>query len=263
MTQPTLSSVHRRALRGDRLSTRRAPASPLAAALLCAALQAGCGGEGGPSAPPPPPRVEKVFDFALGTAGWLGADADYGPDTAPTDVISETRFLPAPFSGSGLYSAGTNRSDDLFVYVKTRVDGLAPGTAYRVSARIEFLTDVPQGCIGVGGAPGESVWIVFATAATEPLTVFDGTDYRVNLDRGNQSTGGTQGIVLGNLANSVTECGPRAWETKTVTTPAPTPLGVTADVRGEAWILVGFDSGYEAFSQLYYRRFRVEFTPVE
>jgi len=38
--------------------------------------------------------------------------------TEPTDFIAEPRMLPQPFAGFGLYTAGTNRSDDLFIYVK-------------------------------------------------------------------------------------------------------------------------------------------------
>ena len=234
---------------------------------LFAALSslAGCGGSSGGDTsgqpPAPIPTVEQTFDFAQGNGGWLTDIADYSPDTAPSDVITEIRSLPAPLSGTGFYFSGTNRSDDLFIYGKTKISGLANSATYRIFVRVEFATDVPSGCIGVGGAPGESVWIVAAASPGEPLTVFDGDDYRVNIDRGNQNQGGEQGLVLGNIANSIPACGIRRWETKTVVTPNPSPLSVSSDERGAIWILVGMDSGFESLSRIYLRRVVVQLVP--
>jgi hypothetical protein len=58
-----------------------------------------------------------------------------------------------------LFISGVNRSDDLFMYWKGQIVGLSPGTSYRASIEVEFATNVPSGCVGVGGSPGESVWI--------------------------------------------------------------------------------------------------------
>jgi hypothetical protein len=228
----------------------------------------GCGGSGGASGssnpPPAPPRpvVERTFDFAQGGGGWLAGYADYNPSTAPTDVISDIRALPAPFSGFGYYNAGTNLSDDLFLYVKTKIGGLGAGTRYRLSATVEFLTDVPSGCVGAGGAPGESVWISVATSTSEPQTQFNGLDYRVNIERGNQSQGGRDAAVIGNITSTVQDCGPRRWETKSLSVPTPSPLTVQADDRGDVWFLVGMDSGFEGFSRIYYQRFTARFEPI-
>lgn len=142
------------------------------------------------------------------------------------------------------------------------MEGLQPGGLYRIGVTVEFLTDTPSGCIGVGGAPGESVWIMVAASGFEPLSVFNGTDYRLNIERGNQAQSGPQGLVLGNLSNTVPECGARRWENKRLSTPTPSPLTVQADAQGHAWIVVGFDSGFESFSQLYYQRVRLTFTPM-
>ena len=225
----------------------------------------GCGGSGSSDTsgqpPTPIPTVEQTFDFAQGNGGWLTDIADYSPDTAPSDVITEIRTLPAPLTGSGFYFSGTNRSDDLFIYGNTKISGLANSVTYRIFVRVEFATDVPIGCVGAGGSPGESVWIVAAASPSEPLTAFDGGNYRVNIDRGNQSQGGKQGLVLGNIANSILACGMRRWETKTVDTPNPSPLSVTSDERGAIWILVGMDSGFESLSRIYLRRVVVQLVP--
>ena len=224
---------------------------------LCAVLLVACGGSGGAGSPTPPttqpPIVDRSFDFSLGNGGWLSGQADYTMDTAPADVVNDIRSLPAPFTGLGFYSAGTNRSDDLLIYVKTKLSGLVAGTTYRASVTVEFLTDVSSGCVGVGGSPGDSVWIITVVSTAEPLTTFNS---------GNQSVSGRDGIVLGTLANSVPNCGERRWESKTVSTPSPSPLSVRADERGEAWFLVGLDSGFESFSRVYYRRFTVRLSPT-
>jgi hypothetical protein len=39
------------------------------------------------------------------------------------------------------------------------------------------------------------------------------------------------------------------------------PLSVKADAQGSAWLLVGFDSGFEALSRLYYQRLTVRLEP--
>jgi hypothetical protein len=146
--------------------------------------------------------------------------------------------------------------------VKTKLTGLVPGATYRLRSTVEFLTDVPNGCVGTGGSPGESVWIVIAAATIEPMTVFDGADYRLNIDSGNQGRGGRDGVVLGNIANTVQNCGPRRWESKSLTVPAGATLTVRADERGEAWFLVGLDSGLEASSRIYHQRVLVRLEPL-
>lgn len=209
-----------------------------------------------------PGITTRTFDFGQGIAGWTIGQADYAPATAPTDVIGEARPLPAPLTGSGLLLSGTNRSDDLFLYATTRVSDLAPGATYRVTATVAFATDVPTGCAGVGGSPGESVWLIVGAATGEPRTVFDGREYRVNLQRGNQSAGGPQGGPLGTIGNTVPNCGPRRWETKQLASPNASSVTVTADQQGTAWLLVGMDSGFESLSRIYLQRVAVTLTPT-
>ena len=183
-----------------------------------------------------------------------------GSNFSPDDSVFGSTGIDAS-AGVGR-QVGRHRSDDLLIYVKTKISGLVAGTTYRASVTVEFLTDVSSGCVGVGGSPGDSVWIITAVSTAEPLTTFNSGSYRLNIDRGNQSVSGRDGIVLGTLANSVPNCGERRWESKTVSTPSPSPLSVRADERGEAWFLVGLDSGFESFSRVYYRRFTVRLSPT-
>jgi hypothetical protein len=231
--------------------------------LLAAFLLQACGGsDGGSSQPKPPDTVERIFDFGQGSAAWVSGSSDYSDLTAPNDVIAEVRSLPNPLTGTGYFQSGTNRSDDLFLYIKSPVDGLVPGLTYLLSANLQFLTQVPSGCAGVGGSPGESVWLVLAAASAEPRNQISGGDTRLNIDRGNQSKGGSNGVVLGTMANTVKDCGEPRWESKALSTPLSNRLSVKADEKGVIWVLIGFDSGFEALSQLYYQRLSLSLEPI-
>lgn len=229
--------------------------------ILLAALLAlpGCRSDGtGPGLAP----VQRIFEFSRGLAGWTIGQADYGPATTPTDVVVEGRPLPAPLTGTGLLLSGTNRSGDLLIYATTPLPDLAPGATYRVTASVAFATDVSTGCAGVGGTPGESAWIVVGAATTEPRTVFDGRDYRLNLSRGNQGSAGAQGGALGTIGHPVPTCGSARWETRQLVSTDAFPLTVTADPRGTAWLLVGMDSGFESLSRIYLQRVTLTLTPT-
>jgi hypothetical protein len=221
------------------------------------ALLAACGGGGGTSEPAP---VSRTFDFSLGTAGWAGDSADYSAATAPDDVVWSFSALPAPMTGSGLRLSGTNRSDDLFIYVRRQIDGLRAGQPYAVAFQVRIATGVAGGCAGVGGSPGDSVWVHAGATDVEPRTVAaGGAEFRVGIDRGNQGVGGSQGVVLGTIANSRTNCLETVFETKLLATHAPHQ--VVADGAGRVWLHVGIDSGFEAYSEIYLQSLGVVFTP--
>ena len=59
------------------------------------------------------------------------------------------------------------------------VDGLTPGARYAATVRTEIATDTPRGCFGVGGSPGESVWIKAGVSVEEPIPVIDGAHLRM------------------------------------------------------------------------------------
>lgn len=219
-----------------------------------ACLLAACGGD---SIDAPTPQI--ATSFTTSADGWQGGFADYHAETAPTDVVWETRALPAPLSGQGYYTGGTNRSDDLFIYNKKKFSGYAPSTSYLLSFEIEIATNQSSGCVGVGGAPGESVYVVAGAAPTEPRTVQTNGEYTVNLDRGNQATPGAASQVLGNVANAVPDCGPQVYQTKLLK--STVPLAVTSNASGEIWVFFGIDSGFEAKSAVFYKSVKVAVEP--
>ena len=226
---------------------------------LLAAMLGGCSGS--PTAPTD--TLMFAFDFRRGPQGFVAGFADYPPAHADIyELTSDHRALPPPLAPEpALFISGVNRSADLFMFFKGPVDGLSPGVSYGVTVSVEIATDVPAGCFGVGGAPGESVWVKAGATAVEPLAVRDGAYLRMNIDIGNQSAGGQQGVVLGDVANSRPCEEPRRWERKSLASRSvPAPVSVPAS--GRAWLLFGVDSGFEARTGIYFMRAEAVFTPL-
>lgn len=208
-----------------------------------------------------PTDVVETFDFDAGAEGWSGDFVDYPVgDEADHELLAELRALPAPLDTTrrGFLLSGENHSDDLFMYVRRRIDGLEASTAYDVRFEVEFASDAPTGCPGVGGSPGESVYVKAGASADEPVRVVDEQDhYRLSIDKGNQAAGGDDAVVLGTVATSNTDCAHPVYELKTLASGAE-PLIVTTDADGDLWIVVGIESGFEATSSIYFTRIRVD-----
>jgi hypothetical protein len=223
--------------------------SVLAGAIGTALLIVACGGS---ELAAPTPQI--ASSFSAGADGWKGGFADYTAETAPTDVVFEKRALPTPLTGDAYYTGGTNRSDDLFIYSKKKFTGFQRSKQYKLSFEIEIASNQSSGCFGVGGSPGESVWLVAGAAPIEPVTMLTGGEFRVNLERGNQAGPGKASQVLGNVANGVPDCGPQVYKTKIVKSSAP--LTVQSNEYGEIWVYFGIDSGFEAKSTVFYKSFK-------
>lgn len=201
---------------------------------------------------------EAVIDFTLGTKGFTAGFSDYPVGQERFfELEDDYRPLPPPLEslGSALFISGNNHSDDLFMFYKGRIGGLEPGKAYRVSFRVEFATSVPGGCVGIGGSPGESVYVKAGASEVEPMAVNTGGYYQMNVDKGDQSSRGVNAAVLGDVANSQA-CGEEApeWELKEVS--GGGPVEATANGEGSLWLFFGTDSGFEGTTSLYYTRIR-------
>lgn len=237
-----------------------------AAAVSLLATLTACGGDNH-TAPPQgalPPVLKPVqitADFNQGIEGWKGDSSDYSDADKPENVVFEQRALGAPLTGKGYYVAGVNRSDDLLLYLKKQFGGFVPSASYKVSFTVKFATDVSTGCMGVGGSPGEAVWVVGAASDIEPKAVVTNGRSALNIDRGNQGGGGKAGQVLGTINNSVPDCGPAVLESKTLK--SKEPLTVKADAEGKLWLLVGFDSGFESGSKLTFQSVVLDAEPVK
>lgn len=198
-------------------------------------------------------RIE--FSFATDTAGWTADFTDYSVGMEPIlELVSGIRRLPAPLADrSGLLLGGTNRSDDLFMYITRPVTGLVPNRRYRVSLQFTFATNVPAGCAGIGGAPGESVYVKAGATATEPMKVTRGGRIESNIDKGGQATSGRDVVNVGDFTGGGGSCGDGqgVYRLKTLSTQGRDPL-LTSDASGRLWLVIGTDSGFEGRTEIYY-----------
>ena len=106
-------------------------------------------------------EAEFSFSFEGGAEGWTAGFADLPVDFDPSiyELDSGHRPLPAGLEGHGLYIQGHNRSADLFMFFKRQVGGLKPGAEYSAVLSLDLATNVPAGLFGIGGSPGESVYV--------------------------------------------------------------------------------------------------------
>ncbi|MXY36478.1 MAG: hypothetical protein F4Y54_06870 [Dehalococcoidia bacterium] len=203
-----------------------------------------------------------TFTFDHDAEGWVVEVADLPADYDQEiyELAGGYRALPEGLQGGGIYVQGHNRSDDLFMYLKRQVGGLRPNTEYAVSISLDLATNVPPGLVGIGGSPGESVFVKAGASAVEPTTTVDSIGHlRMNIDKGNQSRGGEAMVVLGNVAHP--DASRNAYAIKTLTN-ADAPLTVTTDGKGRLWLIVGTDSGFEGLTTLYYARIAYTLTEV-
>jgi len=203
--------------------------------------------------------VRLLFDFNVGTFGWQAGFADYPVGEEELhELLSGQHALPAPLDQSrrGFHVSGLNHSDDLFMFLKRKVADLVPRAMYRVRFELEIATNAPRGCSGVGGAPGESVYLKVGAADVEPNTIQQAGYQRMNIDVGSQSEGGENALVIGHVANSNTDCNAPVYQLKQLIS-EPQIFEVEADAEGSLWLIIGSDSGYESTTSLWYTRVEV------
>ena len=205
-------------------------------------------------------EAEFSFTFQSDAEGWTAGFADLPANFEPSiyELDSGYRPLPSGLEGNGLYIQGHNRSDDLFMFFKRRIDGLKADATYEIFASLDLATNVPTNTFGIGGSPGESVYVKAGASTVEPVA--EGENLRMNIDKGNQSKGGASMVVIGNVAHP--EVSGEEFRLKSLDN-ADNPVNVTTDSKGGLWLIVGTDSGYEGLSTFYYARIAYTLKIVE
>jgi len=203
--------------------------------------------------------------FARDADGWTADYADYDLAQEPTmNFAAGHERLPPPLDNAwGLAMACDNRSDDVFMYLTKRVEGLVPGQRYRVDSTIAVATNVPPFCPGAGGGPGEANCIKAGAAPFRPEKQLRGSFYVVNVDKGDQSAGGANASVIGDLAQAVPggACPAADYQRKTLSS-GTTGVLATADAAGGLWLILGDDSGYEGWLKFYWLDGTIRLVPA-
>jgi hypothetical protein len=216
------------------------------------------------------PAINVDDDFRNGTLGWTAAFADYSTLTRIDTMELGSGIRPLPpelgVSGTGFMLTGQNRSDDLFMFLTkklTAADGVEPAQRYAVSYRVTLASNAGgNNCVGIGGHPGYSVFLKVGAAGEEPRVELEGTQWRLTVDKGNQSQGGTAASVAGHISTESDRCFSDAPYASILRAHRHPPI-VTANDFGELWLIVGTDSGFEGRTTLYYQRIEATLTPVE
>ncbi|MVM34702.1 hypothetical protein GO755_32035 [Spirosoma sp. HMF4905] len=201
------------------------------------------------------PNILYQSNFKQSQDGWQADIADYSTHQQDIQFESGWAALPSPLDSTrkSVRVSSMNRSDDLFMFLKKKLTGLQPNTDYTLVFDIELASAYGTNSIGIGGSPGGSVYLKAGATATEPAKVLGDDFYTINLDKGNQSTGGKDAVLLGNIG-----AGDDVTSYKLITrSNVESPLTVRTNAQGELWLIVGTDSGYEGLTTLYYSNIKI------
>lgn len=193
------------------------------------------------------------FDFAQNDNGFTPIFADYPYDEGAEEFYEFQHSygeVPIPGAGNGIFISGNNHSADLFMGYVKMLDGFAPARTYHFTMSFKLATDVESNLVGIGGAPGESVAVKCGITPTEPVAMVVESEalnyYRMNIDTGNQSNSGKDMIVVGDMAKTENNR-PGKYEFKEF----QAEFDVTANIRGEVFLIIGTDSSFEATTSYY------------
>lgn len=198
--------------------------------------------------------ITLTYDFNNGLQGWKVAFADYPPGEEDFfELNSAIKPLPSEISTTrkGLFITGNNHSDDLYMFMTKsigRAEGIIPGAEYDVRFRITFDSNAPTGCLGTGGAPGESVELLVNTINERPRTFVD--------DQNIIRTVFGHGNLVSNIANGI-DCEVSQGEYVRLVKLQPSTIRVRTDKDGKLWLVVGTDSGFESTTALFYEKVEV------
>ncbi|WP_432665435.1 stalk domain-containing protein [Wukongibacter baidiensis] len=207
------------------------------------------------------PDISYNFDKDL--QGFEGgfADLPLGDDVKDFyELDFKYKDIPVKDEGSkGIYMTGNNHSDDLFMYIYKNIgkDGeLKPNTRYSMDLTFKMATNVPAGMVGIGGSPGESVYVKAGITNKKPNAILDENNhYRLDIDKGNQSQGGKDLSTIGNMAKA-DETMDDSYSYKHFRTTSI----VETDSEGNAFIVIGLDSGFEGKTEVYFDDIMISFT---
>lgn len=209
--------------------------------------------------------ITKKYDFRRGTLGWTAGYSDYSPGMEESiNFTAGARQLPPEIrrAGTGFLLSGKNVADDLFMYLTRRLgreDGLMPNQTYQVRFTIRFASNAPSGAAGIGGAPGESVWLKAGASAAQPTTSTQDGRVVSNIDHGEQATGGTAVSVVDDIANGNEDID--TPYVSLVRQHTHTAL-VKTDANGQLYLIVGTESGFEGPTAVYIQEINTQLIPV-
>ena len=207
----------------------------------------------------PQPSVTSVFyDYPV------GREFEWELTAEP----QETVILEEGGDVTGYLLHSYNRSDDTGMLLHTPVKGLAANTSYTGVFKATMATNVNNMCFGIGGAP-HSVYVKAGLSVEEPkaIRVENDEHYRINIDLGNNSQEGDNGLTLGDIGSeTLADCDPgsnlfalKSFDSELL----EKTFSITTDDTGILYFSVGTDSGFEGPTTVLFTDASVSFKRVE
>lgn len=205
---------------------------------------------------------EFAYNFANGNQGWAADFADY-PEGEEEYYRLAFDFIKLPSylatNRFALRLSGNNHSDDLCMFLRKRISGLQPNTNYRVEFSVRLASNAPIGAAGIGGAPGESVFVKAGVSLARPTS--DPILRFLNIDKGNQGTSGDDAIVIGHVGVNTPVFAP-AYRFKVLEN-RNRVFQFRTDDLGKAWLFFCTDSGFEGLTRVYVVEYSARFIPIK
>ena len=199
---------------------------------------------------------EITYNFIDDLQGWTGMFSDYPKGE---EEFYELEFayarMPEPIDTNirAVKLSGNNHSDDLFTYMYAPISGLGPNVTYQVTFNVLMASNVATNSAGIGGSPDLAIGV--GGTDTIPTNILDASNwYRPSFDVDLQSGNSNEVMqVIGSLGVS---------DTTTVYTPISrnnlaNPMELTTNAYGVLFLLIGWDSGFEGKTTMYFKSINV------
>lgn len=223
---------------------------------VCAGLFSGCAFEESENAQLL--LFTQDFDFNQGLHDWDAGFADFPSD--PKDSVEfqlkagYSEPVDSKLTKRSLMLSGNNKNNDLFMYVKKKIDGLQPDSDYTLTFGVELASDLNAALSSAGGA----VYLKVGASDIEPRSVIDGGQYVMNIDKGDQAAAGEDMISLGDIYAEGN--GASYTLVSRNNTMSNSRYVARTNSNGELWLIIGTDSSLGGFTTFYYTRINVVFS---
>jgi hypothetical protein len=208
--------------------------------------------------------VSHTFDFSESQYDWTHGFSDF-PSSPDDSAFYELKFCYANLDtgAHALMLSGNNHSDDLFMFIKKKLTGFEPNRTYTVTFEVELASDATEGSLGAGGSPGESVFLKVGATGIEPKSVIDNNFHVMNIDKGAQAESGEDMLTVGDIATPQNSTGYTIINRSNSTANYSHPFVAVSNSKGELWLIVGTDSGFEGVTTVYYTSISAVFSTAQ
>lgn len=200
----------------------------------------------------------REFDFAFKSDhdGWQSFFSDYPQGSeALYELTFEYTTLPEPLNTSvpALKISGINHSDDLLSFIYRKFDGLQPNKKYAVTFEVTLASNVSDNSFGIGGAPDLAFGV--GGISFEPSNTVDQDGWhRPNFVSRLQSRASNDTLIMTGTIGA----GEDVIEYSLINrNNKNNPVMVTTNSKGELWLMMGTDSGFEGTTTLYYNSIKI------